>query len=1230
MFDNELLVEGRSNYLNLEKIVPISVILKYNEEKALFVYKKEVNSLYVKKIVKRDFKDLFLGLNKRILSSHNNIILPNGCIFHQRGEKGVENFLMEETPGIRSFRLTNRNNVIQTVQKMYGKFQTETTLLKSKKVSPESQKEIEDQVNLRDQYIASQSLNFSDDVPYKLAFRVFFPYTYILISVSTGGKKAQRGTVALSDMMVMTGIKPVNDFNDILYQFPLPNVSSGGRVCTGKLPIGEFGVVNLKSYVEKMIGFFWNNRFNGDIMTGPNLYGDKNFLGNWFEWEFVSYVNPSKVLDLNLSKFTDDQIAVREFFHEGRHSREDTLSSIKLINQISFLEGFKESDLLDDGGVQLTKDEARKEISNISDSITIGAFDIKVGRILNTGTKKFRIMSYNGFRTFDVAEDSITEKEIWVTHAIIKDQKGRLFNFPLNDRGKEFILDGFCKQQNYEKKAVFPSHTFESGELIGIAALVNDDLSLESINVDQISSIRSIDDSYLISFVEREKDLKFHKEDDPLKLVKMPIFFTFRESVNNGSRNIEDVITQNEEFRFRTSKHLGSGVCPEPFGIKDFFSTEEVGIVNVDKIIYKETKNSHNVTYYNRSIEERFHITYNLSRGDNPDVQTTTILARDGHIQKSNISEDYRLILELDSNISRSGRDYLETVPVLEEDEMIIFGENALMALPIGGAEQLPFRILRDENGHATISSVPHSGYEGEQYEVSNTPLFYPSVGHMNTCIKQNGDTKSFVIKDLMEFDTDKRMIKFSVGDEILLGSDWSSAKEKALISPSIKKIHDFIIIRDERDGPRIHYSTIKDDVLYKEREEGDTKLLNRYKKYSKYALDKDIDSKRGYSSERFKVGTMYAVIDDGSDNLILHPMIDSLGQHFLNGIYHVMKEIGDIEAGDFVQATSPKIPYFAKNVVEKVVGFVDINNRALTVFESGMTMWYDVLIDHFKLMKSSKLKSKRIEFLEGKKRHIKEGFCDVLYGDHLLTQMAIPILQLGQLEDVRNTVDKAIDAFDDLTKEEQANLDEPLSLINTLTEMQNTLNITKEQFTTLIEENPSNIFETYSGAVDVSKIRIHPNISGSSFKMHFNASKTIGSQLARSRHIGSFNTMYSTFDIMYYVYNCSLKNGSARLSIDDSTTKGICGWPSYNSPYSKIKEHVYYKEENLKMCLLTIPTPRLLKKDNRNSQSYLMYKHMGPQNTYYNLIPETGILAKRSIDDPLYATTSNMGLPKD
>lgn len=1251
--DYEKYVEGEISHLDINKITPQSVVFNYNKEEATLIYKKEYNreegDKIGRQVVRKKFEDVFLGLNKKVFASHNRMILPNGCIHHQRSNdnygKPREIFLIQEQPGIRSFRLSNRKVVIETIQKMFGKFNSETKSLEGKKVEADKQAELDKTIEMRKQYLLSQPMQGFNDEKYKLAFRVFFPYTYILISVSRENKYGNnlRRELGLQRMAAMTTMQPVKTFDDTLYQFPLPNVNSGGTVCTGKLQLSEFGIVDLKSYVEKMVGYFWNNRFNGDIMTGPNLYGGRNLMGNWFEWEYTSYVNPSKIFEIDLNDIVtpNDRRYVYQLLNAdviNRTGSDLKKDSIDLINSATILEGFKSRDPLSDSGIELNKSIAKKYITNISESIMAGSFDIKIGRVIATDKKKFRIVSYDGFKTYDINDASLIEKDVWVTHAVMKDQKGRLHRFPLNNRGREFILNGYQKQQKYEKEAVFPTKTFKSGELIGIASLTFDDGSVEDVKIDMISSIRDLDHSYLVSFVKRDKDIKYSKDTDPLKMVKLPISFAFQESINNGFSkiHIEDTIEEGKTFLYRTSKHITSDVCPDPFDVRDYFSLEREATAKIVKIVYKDVPGKSYNRGYGAEKEKDFNITYTFTNTDSDNPSSIVIIAKVGTLQKNDDNGKYRLILPLEDHIIKSGQDFVETTPALTSQEMVIFGERAVMGLPVEKNEKLPFRILRDGSGQATFTSVKSSaGVSGlDEYSTYKPLMFLPSVGHLATCIKTIKDKKTFRIKDLGEFDTNKKIIKFSVGDEVLLASDWNPLQENTYTPPSIKKIYDFIIVRDEKESNCLRFQRSGNDTLISQNRGGsdDDRLLKRYDKYKKYLLEDDV-IKTGSSNteEKVKKGTLYAVIDDGSDNLILHPMIDSYGQHFLNGISHVMKEIGDINAGDFVQATTPKISHFSKNIIEKVVGFVDINRRALAIFHSGMTMWYDILEDHFKVMQLSKLTAKRIEYLEAKKRTLNMKDHDVLYGDVLYTHVSVPIMTKGQFNVIVEEVEKAEQAYDDLNLEDKnSETPIPLTVDSALTVLcPSTLNLTKDRLATLIKVNGSNIFETVSGYIDNCKVRVHPTTSCSSFRLHFNKYQMISKQA--DSHIGEFKNSKNIFDVMYSIFNRSLKNGNAVLSLLESTASLTEGWHRYNSPYNTFSEHPYYSRDNRKMTRLTFPTPRILKKDTRCRGSYLMYKHMGPQNTLYNLLPKTesGAVSRRTQDDLLYATTSDIILPE-
>lgn len=97
--------------------------------------------------------------------------------------------------------------------------------------------------------------------------------------------------------------------NDRLYHMPFPNVYGDGRICWGRVALGD---ITALSAVEGMISSFWTNNFNSDLFGatkfGPGYGGPRGNYITYFEYlaenEFVSdWLEPTE--------FSVNQIATR-------------------------------------------------------------------------------------------------------------------------------------------------------------------------------------------------------------------------------------------------------------------------------------------------------------------------------------------------------------------------------------------------------------------------------------------------------------------------------------------------------------------------------------------------------------------------------------------------------------------------------------------------------------------------------------------------------------------------------------------------------------------------------------------------------------------------------------------------------------------------------------------------------------------------------------------------------
>ena len=1190
-------VQGQK-FEDIQEGHPKTVILNYRKDQGTLVYTDHAG--HSKKIVK-PFNDIFNSINSKVLAANTDIILPTGCVYRTLLQNGNEAFLMQEQPGVRTFRLSQRTATTNLVAKMYNKFQAQTRVLEMNEVDPEKKEEVEKQISLRKQYMSQQKISTNDQGQhYKYFFRVFFPYSYIIITIDRKlQKRASQNKLQFSGMHAAIALEPINTLNDYVYQFPLSNVSKGGSVCTGQLPLGNYGHINVKTYVEKMTGYFWNNKFNADITAGPELYGDKNFLGNWFEWEFTSYVNPSAVLTLNFNEkgIKEQRLSVGRYVYNSNNSNRGQ-TQIHTINETTFVEGFQSNDAFGDTSVDIENGIAKKTMEGIAQSMTLEGYDISLGTIVETDKKKFKIISYDGYRTYKVDDSTMYEKDIMLTHYKLKEQNGGIHTMTLNENGKKFLANAYRKAKNFVLKATFGDMTFKSGELVAFDT-TGEFVSEVGITYDMIKSIREQELGYIIELYDNGESLRVRRDAVPKEMRKIEIVFA-------GATD-DIIINQDEEFAFRTCKIIKDNEVPLPYMIRDHLSSVCKATVCIDNILYKEEKHR-NYHYGQKSHVKGFHIDYTLKKEGLDDEEETARVA-DCILKISD--EKLQLAVSLPEYIQLSSQDFEEITPQVKGSTLTIIGDRAFQTIASSGVEDMPFKVMRDNQGDVRISTVD------TRRRATENMFFKPSNDHLKTCIKDIDGTLQFKVRDMFEVGTEREYIEFNVGDEILLSSDWDPRRH---VPPSVKKIYDFVTIEDrsERNALYVSAGRNSDYITSGTPNEVGNMIINRYKKYAKQveSLDKATKTRplhEGFSAPK---GILYAVIKDDNNRLIFHPMIDSEGRHFLNGISHAKKEIGDIKAGDFIKADVGKIPYFAKKVVDEVVCFVDINGRDLCILKSGYTMWRDIVEKGFKVFRRDKLTAAKIEFYEGKVRQPNMNEFMVVYGDQYFGQIGTPILTRHD------------DHSDDLDPE-----DYKKELFGTAYEIgQHTNGIDKITYDRLRTENGDHCFETFTETCILTKMTVRMDNHCSAFRSLFEANLTLGNNqhsVGNSYdHIGYVGQSQRFYDICYSLDNRSLTNGSAYMPMDDCFYRPMISYSYYSSPYKVGKP--WLSTNHVKVAMLTIPTPRMLKKSTRDKKSFKVYKLMGPQNRFYNFLSGDQLANGRNInnDHIMYNITSDNFLP--
>ena len=187
-------VQGQK-FEDIQEGHPKTVILNYRKDQGTLVYTDHAG--HSKKIVK-PFNDIFNSINSKVLAANTDIILPTGCVYRTLLQNGNEAFLMQEQPGVRTFRLSQRTATTNLVAKMYNKFQAQTRVLEMNEVDPEKKEEVEKQISLRKQYMSQQKISTNDQGQhYKYFFRVFFPYSYIIITIDRKLQKRASQTSGL-------------------------------------------------------------------------------------------------------------------------------------------------------------------------------------------------------------------------------------------------------------------------------------------------------------------------------------------------------------------------------------------------------------------------------------------------------------------------------------------------------------------------------------------------------------------------------------------------------------------------------------------------------------------------------------------------------------------------------------------------------------------------------------------------------------------------------------------------------------------------------------------------------------------------------------------------------------------------------------------------------------------------------------------------------------------------
>lgn len=181
----------------------------------------------------------------------NNIIPPN-CRYIEKLNDG-HLVIIEEPPAYRT---------IKTTVSMEDKL---NKLKKENKLS---------------QYGYDNWAKENRDRPY--TFTLAFPYVIFFLYISNHNE-AYDGQVYLRTQQ-MSGL------SDYLLKMPTSNISDTGYICFGESAHGRHR--SMLAAIQNAIMVWWSASFNEDYLFNYDDYKNVPILGNYFEWEYMSKINP--------------------------------------------------------------------------------------------------------------------------------------------------------------------------------------------------------------------------------------------------------------------------------------------------------------------------------------------------------------------------------------------------------------------------------------------------------------------------------------------------------------------------------------------------------------------------------------------------------------------------------------------------------------------------------------------------------------------------------------------------------------------------------------------------------------------------------------------------------------------------------------------------------------------------------------------------------------------------
>ena len=241
----------------------------------------------------------------------------------------------------------------------------------------------------------------------------------------------------------MTGL------SDILYKSPFPNIGDDCQVCFGDKVNKRCR--SLIDAVQHAIMVFWSAKFNTDLSSNYRRYRKVPYVGNLFEWDYLSQTNPMFVYSVDWMQYKNvktiiDRIKDRDEEYTGRSSfRYD----YKLLSDVFYTT--QESDK----EVQVGKIK-KKLYYDITQTVYLtDHIYLTVGDYLVLNKRKIAFVdSFVGF-----ADGGDVEY-------IILDCEGKKFTLKYNDNCIEFLIDQIKSQRELDSITLKNGNVLKSGDII--------------------------------------------------------------------------------------------------------------------------------------------------------------------------------------------------------------------------------------------------------------------------------------------------------------------------------------------------------------------------------------------------------------------------------------------------------------------------------------------------------------------------------------------------------------------------------------------------------------------------------------------------------------------------------------------------------------------------------------------------------------------------------------------